>query len=205
MPAQIIAPRQGDTITIPTGGSVSVHVLYSYPDHPTSTLRCFVDADADADSQHANNGLHVGNVTSTKPIGVHVSVNVQAKTNGIVSDTQTITLVVVGSMMTTTVERTHPPTTANCPAPGHGPIGYRIRGPFDPKVKYLVCVAHELTADPTVAPVPVDGVTIVKGPNATEWRCDVTIPNALNRAYIARVIEFDAFDRPLRWQTAVLQ
>lgn len=205
MPAQIIAPRQGDTLTIPTGGTVSVHVLYSYPNDPASSLRCFVDTDADAVSHHVNNGLHVGQVTSTKPMGVHLNVNVQAKTNNIVSDTQTITLIVVGSMMATTAERTDPPPTANRPRPGHGPVRYRVRGLFDPNVKYLVCVAHELTADPTVAPVPVNGVTIVKGPNATEWRCDVTIPNAVDRAYIARVIEFDAFDRPLRWQTVVLQ
>ncbi len=201
MSAVITSPRTGDNIGIIAGGNVAVNVLYGYL--AASNLQCFVDADPGPIYNLSGTGQQLSMVPCTLAAGNHMNVPVHAKTNGGISDTQTVTITVrpkpPGSPQATATTIPEPVTRLTA---GAGPIQYLLRDDFAPDVAYLICAAHELTltGDP---PQTVDGVFIRRG-DCPSWAALLTVPNNPNVAYFARIIEYDANDNQLSKQTVVL-
>jgi hypothetical protein len=200
--ARILAPRTGDTVTIPVGGTVSVTAWYSYA--VSSTLQCSVDTDHDAGPMFTGTNIDPGKVVCTKAANTYTNVPVTILTNGTLpyDDTQAITLKVVAPQIEAVVNRVNPLPPAALPAPGTGPIQYIVSDNFAAGVAYVVCVAQELDLNTAIAPLPVDGVWIRN--NNPTWAGLLTIPNNVGKMYTARIIEFDANDVILNYSTVIL-
>lgn len=210
MPANIISPLSGDRPSIPVGGSITIYVAYNFA--AATTFKGHVDSDVGGAVTVSGSGTTSTSVACTKGAGMYPNVPVHIKdaSGSPTFDTETLTtLRVFGSPPpppvppTPVAQRAAPAAPAPKPAAGTGPISYILRDNFAAGVAYIVCVAHEMTADPTDPRVPVDGVLIRNG-GATAWAGLVTVPNQPDKVYVARLIEFDATDTELGRQTVVL-
>jgi hypothetical protein len=201
MPAQIIKPRTGDPVKVSAGGTVPVTVFYNYA--ATSSLQCFVDTDYDMSVSVSGINLHTGLVPCSKGAGTYWNVPVRIETNGAHEHEQIVTKSVLPATTCITVQRVNPAPPAEKAAPGAGPMFYLLGGQLHPNAAYVVCVAHELTADPNDAPVPVDGAFSLPLFGRT-WLALLRIPNRVGKVYIARIMEFDANDNEVNRDTEVL-
>src|SRR5262245_85960 len=129
MSARILAPRGKDTFVIPLGGNVTVTSTYNYG--ATSTLRSFVDADADGGTPLILTGVNQGIVHCTKAAGDYV-VPVRIETDGVQDDIQpNVKLSVAAMGYVVQSQRTNPPETFPLPPKGI-PVEFLIFGTAQP-------------------------------------------------------------------------
>jgi hypothetical protein len=201
MPAKVIAPLTGDTVSIPQGGAVMVTSRYDY--NPTGTLRCFVAAFSDMPHSLFGRDFHAGPVTYVAMPGTYANQVVKLQTNGVdEAGPQTITVVVRPNVATEALTQASRSTPVAPPAVGV-PINYILYGTAEANVAYIT-VALSAWPDANADKTPIAGVFVLPQPDRS-WAGEVIVPNAADTAYLARVIRFDKNDNVIRTTTVVLR
>jgi hypothetical protein len=198
MPARILAPLDGDTVSAIAGGNVTVYSSYMYG--AIAQLKSHVGGASHPAVSLWGGGRHFGAVPHGLAAGQHV-VSVRVESNGNPDDTQNnIKVDVTPGVFEVMAQRTSPPEPDPLPPPGV-PVEFIILGAALPNTAYLAVVAYSV---PLVGARTVVGGVLAIPLADKSWAVGITVPNAPNFGYIARVIQFDATDVVVRKNTVVL-